>query len=111
MNGFATLDSQAEIRYDTAMQWQGLSCRLPAFSNFRFGTTIGGRPVFRNPKLRTSVDRTQIFHTDRGSEFDNMLVDEILESFQIQRSLSMKGRPYDNAVAESAFRRIKKEFV
>jgi putative transposase len=53
----------------------------------------------------------QIFHTDRGSEFDNMLVDEILESFQIQRSLSMKGCPYDNAVAESTFRLIKKEFV
>ena len=53
----------------------------------------------------------QIFHTDRGSEFDNMLVDEILESFQIQRSLSMKGCPYDNAVAESTFRVIKKEFV
>ena len=39
------------------------------------------------------------------------LVDEILESFQIQRSLSMKGCPYDNAVAESTFRMIKKEFV
>jgi len=45
----------------------------------------------------------QMFHTDRGSEFDNMLIDELLDSFQINRSLSMKGCPYDNAVAESTF--------
>ena len=61
--------------------------------------------------VKGNLFEIQIFHTDRGSEFDNMLVDEILESFQIQRSLSMKGCPYDNAVAESTFRLIKKEFV
>ena len=32
----------------------------------------------------------QMFHTDRGSEFDNMLIDELLDSFQINRSLSMQ---------------------
>ena len=53
----------------------------------------------------------QLFHTDRGSEFDNMLIDELLDSFQINRSLSMKGCPYDNAVAESTFKMIKAEFV
>ena len=53
----------------------------------------------------------QMFHTDRGSEFDNMLIDELLDSFQISRSLSMKGCPYDNAVAESTFKMIKAEFV
>ncbi|MEA4899908.1 MAG: hypothetical protein VB067_06645 [Christensenellaceae bacterium] len=31
----------------------------------------------------------QMFHTDRGSEFDNALIDELLDSFQISRSLSM----------------------
>ena len=53
----------------------------------------------------------QMFHTDRGSEFDNMLIDELLVSFQINRSLSMKGCPFDNAVAESTFKMIKAEFV
>jgi putative transposase len=53
----------------------------------------------------------QVFHTDRGSEFDNALIDELLDSFQISRSLSMKGCPYDNAVAESTFKMIKAEFV
>ena len=53
----------------------------------------------------------KMFHTDRGSEFDNMLIDDLLDSFQINRSLSMKGCPYDNAVAESTFKMIKAEFV
>ncbi|EUJ32895.1 transposase [Listeria cornellensis FSL F6-0969] len=53
----------------------------------------------------------QMFHTDRGSEFDNREIDEILASFEIQRSLSKKGCPYDNAVAESTYKSFKKEFV
>ena len=53
----------------------------------------------------------QMFHTDRGSEYDNMLIDELLIGFGIDRSLSMRGCPYDNAVAEATFRAIKTEFV
>ncbi|EUJ35659.1 IS3 family transposase, partial [Brochothrix campestris] len=51
------------------------------------------------------------FHTDRGKEFDNRLIDEALETFNIQRSLSMKGCPYDNAVAEATFKVFKTEFA
>jgi putative transposase len=61
--------------------------------------------------VKGNLFEIQIFHTDRGSEFDNMLMDELLESFQIRRSLSMKGCPYDNAVAESTFKMIKAEFI
>ena len=53
----------------------------------------------------------RVFHTDRGSEFDNRLIDDILDAFSIQRSLSMKCCPYDNAVAESTFKSFKAEFV
>ncbi|WP_430606763.1 IS3 family transposase [Enterococcus sp. AZ170] len=53
----------------------------------------------------------QLFHTDRGNEFDNQLIDRVLEGFQIQRSLSKKGYPYDNAVAESLFKTLKVEFI
>ncbi|MGG0741571.1 transposase, partial [Niallia taxi] len=51
------------------------------------------------------------FHTDRGSEFKNQLIDQTLAAFQIGRSLSMKGCPYDNAVAEATFKIIKTEFI
>lgn len=49
----------------------------------------------------------EVFHTDRGSEFDNMAIDEMLEVFEIERSLSRKGNPYDNAVIESTNKTLK----
>ncbi|MFB9221352.1 IS3 family transposase, partial [Kurthia sibirica] len=36
---------------------------------------------------------------------------EALETFGIQRSLSMKGCPYDNAMAEATFKVFKTEFA
>lgn len=53
----------------------------------------------------------KLFHTDRGSEFKNHLIDDTLDTFGIERSLSEKGTPYDNAVAEAMFKTIKIEFV
>ena len=58
-------------------------------------------------KVKVNLNHIKIFHTDRGNEFKNKLIDETLESFQIQRSLSMKGCPYDNAVAEATYKIIK----
>lgn len=53
----------------------------------------------------------QVFHTDRGSGFDNTGIDEPLDVFDIKRSLPRKGNPYDNAVVESTDRLLKKELV
>lgn len=51
------------------------------------------------------------FHTDRGNEFKNKITDEILDTFNIEPFLNMKGCPYDNAVAEETYKVIKTEFV
>ncbi len=61
--------------------------------------------------VKTNLSNIKIFHTDRGNEFKNKLIDETLETFKIARSLSMKGCPYDNAVAEATFKIVKTEFV
>lgn len=53
----------------------------------------------------------RLFHTDRGNEFKNQTMEELLEAFNIERSLSQNGCPYDNAVAEATFKIIKTEFV
>lgn len=53
----------------------------------------------------------QVFHTDRGSEFANAAIDEMLEVFGIEGSLSEKGCPYDNAVIESANNSLKRGLV
>ena len=52
-----------------------------------------------------------MFHSDRGNEFKNKIIDEVIDTFQIKRSLSVKGCPYDNAVAEATFKIFKTEFV
>lgn len=53
----------------------------------------------------------EVLHTDRGAEFDNAAIDELLDEFNIKRSLSKKGCPWDNAVIESTNRILKKELV
>ena len=61
--------------------------------------------------VKINLKHIQMFHTDRGSEFDNALINQLLDAFEIKRSLSLKGCPYDNAVAESTFKMIKTEFI
>lgn len=57
------------------------------------------------------ISDIEVFHTDRGSEFDNAQIDEMLEVFNIKRSLSKKGCSYDNAVDESTDKTLKEEFI
>ncbi|UJF33753.1 IS3 family transposase [Paenibacillus hexagrammi] len=61
--------------------------------------------------LSVPLNRIKMFHTDRGGEFKNKLISEALQTFQITRSLSAKGCPYDNAVAEATFKIFKTEFA
>lgn len=61
--------------------------------------------------VKTTLKNIKIFHTDRGSEFKNQAIEELLKKKDIKRSLSKKGCPYDNAVAEATFKIFKTEFV
>ena len=62
-------------------------------------------------RVNTDLRNINIFHTDRGSEFKNEVVDGIISAFGIDRSLSAKGNPYDNAVSESMYNVLKTEMV
>lgn len=53
----------------------------------------------------------RVFRTDRGGEFDDTRIDELLDVFDIRRSLSRKGNPYGNAVVGSTNGLLKKELV
>ncbi len=61
--------------------------------------------------ISVRLDRIRMFHTDCGKEFDNALISQALQTFGIERSLSMKGCPYDNAVAEATFKIFKTKFA
>ena len=67
--------------------------------------------LVKNRLTLTPISGIGVFHTDRGSEFDNAEIDLMLEAFGIERSLSAKGCPYDNAVDESTNRILKAELV
>lgn len=67
------------------------------------GPRKDARPVksaFATPSF--PIPDIEVFHTDRGSEFDNAEIDLMLEALGIERSLSAKGCPHDSAVDESA---------
>jgi len=62
-------------------------------------------------KVKQPLETVKIFHTDRGSEFKNVGIDELLNKHNIERSLSDKGNPYDNAVSETTFKILKTELI
>lgn len=62
-------------------------------------------------RIKADMRKIRIFHTDRGSEFKNEIIDGIITAFGIDRSLSAKGKPIDNAVAESMYNILKTEMV
>ena len=67
------------------------------------------KPAFATPSF--PISDIEAFHTDRGSEFDNAEIDPMPEAFGMERPLSAKGRPYDNAVDESTDRIPKAELA
>jgi transposase InsO family protein len=99
-----------------AGKWRYLCLLLDLCGRKILGSAIGDQ---KNAKLvetafysiQSDLRRINVFHTDRGSEFKNQVVEQILEAFEIERSLSAKGTPFDNAVAESMYNIIKTEFV
>ena len=61
--------------------------------------------------IKYPLNQIELFHTDRGLEFCNKRIKEILSVFGIRRSLSNKATTYDNAVIEATNKIIKKEFI
>lgn len=98
------------------MSWNYICVLVDLFNREIIGYSTGRNKTADLVKqafqsVKGSLKDIQIFHTDRGNEFKNQTIDETLKAFEIQRSLSHKGCPYDNAVAEATFKIIKTEFV
>ncbi|WP_106396145.1 IS3 family transposase [Enterococcus timonensis] len=97
-------------------KWHYICLILDLFNREIIGYSCGKRKdasLVKRAFTRISYPLTevQLFHTDRGKEFDNQTIEEIIGAFGITRSLSKKGCPYDNAVAESTYKSVKVEFV
>ncbi len=97
-------------------KWNYVCLLIDLFNREIIGHSVGSNKdaalVYKAiSSVRTNLNQITLFHTDRGNEFKNKLIDDALDAFQIKRSLSMKGCPYDNAVAEATFKIIKTEFI
>ncbi|MEK5231751.1 IS3 family transposase [Lysinibacillus sp. FSL K6-0232] len=97
-------------------KWHDVCLFIDLFNREIIGHSVGENKtadlVYKAlASMKTNLNEVNMFHTDRGKEFDNKLISEALETFGIQRSLSMKGCPYDNAVAEATFQVFKTEFA
>lgn len=71
----------------------------------------GNLVVIAISKINHNLKQITLFHTDRGKEFDNKFIDEVLKSFEIECSLGTKDCPYDNAVTEATMKALKTDFV
>ena len=60
---------------------------------------------------RRKIPSGMIFHSDRGSQYAAHAVGELLQQHGIKQSMSKKGDCYDNAMAESFFSSLKREFI
>ena len=50
-----------------------------------------------------------MFHSDRGTQYTAFKFRKLLDELNVVQSFSKKGYPFDNAVAESFFKYLKKE--
>lgn len=97
-------------------RWAYVCLIIDLFNREIIGLSVGWHKTAELVKqaiqsIPYALTRVKLFHSDRGKEFDNQLIDEMLEAFGITRSLSQAGCPYDNAVAESTYRSFKLEFI
>jgi len=107
----------SDLTYVNVMgKWYYICLLINLFNREIVGYSAGSR---KNAKLvyeaflnsKVNLSKIKIFHTDRGNEFKNKIIDEVLEAFKIKRSLSKRGCPYDNAIAEAGYKIIKTEFA
>ena len=107
----------SDLTYVNVMgKWHYICLLINLFNREIIGYSAGSKKnaelvyeAFLNSKINLS--QIKIFHTDRGNEFKNKIIDSVLKAFEIKRSLSHKGCPYDNAIAEAGYKIIKTEFA
>lgn len=107
----------SELKYvNVCGKWNYVCILIDLFNRVIIGYSAGDK---KDTKLvqkafissNRKLSDISIFHTGRGSEFKNKAIDNILSAFNIEKSLSRKGNPYDNAVSEVTFKMFKTEFI
>jgi transposase InsO family protein len=95
-----------------------LAVLLDLYSRRVVGWSMGEKPnlavvlnALRMALLQRQPVRDLIHHTDQGSQYTARAYRDVLQANHVSASMSSKGNPYDNAVAESFFSNLKNELV
>ena len=64
--------------------------------------------TFKKAYIKRNSPKGLIFHSDRGTQYTSKDFRKLLDDFDVVQSFSGRGCPYDNAVAESFFKYLKK---
>ena len=99
--------------------WLYLTIVLDLYDRKAIGWALSSRmfanetviSAFKMAKLNRPIVDNLIFHSDRGVQYACNEFKKQLESPLITQSMSRKGNCWDNAVAESFFKSLKKECV
>ncbi len=84
--------------YNREILTYGVSCKHDA--NFIYETLTN-----------INLNSIEIFHSDRGKEFLNHKIHNLLKTNDVEQSASRPGCPYDNAVSENLFGIFKREWM
>ena len=68
---------------------------------------IGERLGFRKEKITAEVQ----LHSDQGFQYTSQAYFKLTQSYNITPSMSRRGNPYDNAMAENFFSILKSECI
>lgn len=108
-----------DITYiDTDEGWLYLAAVIDAWHRKVVGWSMSGRITEKLAidALEQAVGREDppddfslVFHDDQGSQYTSRAFQRCLESHGIAQSMSRPGNPWDNAVAESFFKTLKRE--
>ena len=110
-----------DITYiDTDEGWLYLAAATDAWHRKVVGWSMSGRITEKLAidALEQAVGREDppddfslVFHDDQGSQYASRAFQRCLESHGIAQSMSRPGNPWDNAVAESFFKTLKRELI
>ena len=104
----------------TGEGWLYLAAVIDAFHRKVVGWSMSGRMTEKlvTDALEQAVGRESppddfslVFHDDQGSQHASRAFQRCLESHGIAQSMSRPGNPWDNALAESFFKTLKRELV
>ena len=99
--------------------WLYLTTFIDLFSRAVVGWNVSGSlkheyatvPAFKTAALRRGNVRGLVVHSDRGIQYCCDGFQDTMKLYGCTQSMSKKGDPWDNAVAESFFATLKRELV